>query len=194
LKQYDVILADPPWPYNFSGTRNEKTPDDYPTMAINEICNLSVPARETASMYLWVTWPLLFEAEKVIKAWGFEYITIGWVWVKANKSGFGFFTGMGTYTRSNTEPCLFCARGETMKVANHGIQSLIYSPIREHSRKPDEQYVKIEKLYPQASYLELFARKKRKGWDVFGNEVSGSIELPPSLPDIEAGSHAHTDK
>ena len=177
---YDVILADPPWPYNFSGTRNKDVPDDYETMKIEDICNLPIPASDNAVLFLWACWPLLYETKKVIEAWGFEYKTIGWVWVKANKSGFGFFTGMGFYTRSNTEPCLFAVKGKTMNVANMGIQSLIYAPVREHSRKPDEQYVKIEKLYPNANYLELFARRNRKGWSAFGNEVKDTIELVPS--------------
>jgi len=68
-----------------------------------------------------------------------------------------------------------------MPVARHDIQALIYSPVREHSRKPDDQYRKIEALYPNMRYLELFARHRRPGWDVFGNEVEGSIELPLTL-------------
>ena len=180
MQLYDVILADPPWKQTFPNTRNGVVPDDYGLMTTKDICNLSIPAAEDAVIFLWACWPKLYDAMRVIEAWGFEYKTLGWVWIKANKSGFGFFTGMGYYTRANSEPCFIATKGKPSRVANKGIQSLIYAPVREHSRKPDEQYVKIEKLYPKANYLEMFARRQRQGWSVFGNEVEGSIDLLPS--------------
>src|SRR6185295_19342344 len=105
-----------------------------------------------------------------ISAWGFQYKTIAWTWVKLNKSSMGFFTGMGYYTRANTEPCLLAVRGK-MPVAVHDIQALIVSPIQEHSRKPDDQYRKIEALYPNRNYLEMFARRPKSNWHIWGNEI-----------------------
>ena len=179
---YNVILADPPWKYQFwspaqKGTRRAE--NHYEVMELQDICNLPINdmTADNCVLFMWATWPLLYESQEVIKAWGFEYKTLAWVWVKAKRSGFGFFTGMGFYTRANTEPCLLAVKG-SMPVAVHDIQALIYSSIREHSRKPDEQYHKIESLYPDCNYLELFARQERPGWDVFGNEVSNSITLP----------------
>lgn len=78
---------------------------------------------------------------------------------------------------ANSEPCLLATKGKILRVEDRGIQSVILSPIQEHSRKPDDQYRKIEALYPGRKYLELFARRRRPGWDVFGNEVEGSISL-----------------
>ena len=88
----------------------------------------------------------------------------------------GIFTGMGSYTRSNAELCLLGIRGK-MPVSAHNIHSVIMSPIQKHSRKPADQYLRIEKLYPDKNYLEMFARNSKNGWDVFGNEVENSIEL-----------------
>jgi len=176
--QYDVILADPPW--NFSVWNAEKSPKHashkYPLMDTDAIGRLMIPAGDDAALFLWATWPNLLDALRVIGAWGFEYRTVAWVWVKANESGMGHHMGMGYYTRANTEPCLLAVRGR-MPVEAHDVLALIYAPVREHSRKPDEQYNKIERLYPGRKYLELFARRKRPGWDAWGNEVESDVAI-----------------
>jgi N6-adenosine-specific RNA methylase IME4 len=181
VMEYDIILADPPWHFNVwaeNTGKNGRSPDKhYHTMTTEDICRLNVPSKENAVLFLWATFPMLKDALSVIDAWGFEYKTIAWVWVKLNSSSMGFFTGLGYYTRANTEPCFLATKGKILKVQDRGIQSIICSPIREHSRKPDEQYKKIEKLYPNMRYLEMFARRQRPGWDVFGNEVKDSISL-----------------
>ena len=177
---YDVILADPPWTFSvWNADKSDRhVSHKYPIMETNKIATLPICdlVNDDAILFLWATWPNLKDALLVLDLWGFEYKTIGWTWVKAKRSGFGFHFGMGYYTRANTEPCLLAVRG-TMPVARHDIQALIYSPVREHSRKPDEQYAKIEKLYPNKRYLELFARHKREGWDAWGNEVESDVEL-----------------
>lgn len=142
-------------------------------MTTDDICNLSIPVADNAILFLWACWPMLEDAFRVIKAWGFEYKTLAWVWIKANKSNTGFFMGQGYYTRSNSEPCLLATRGNNKRPTNKGIMSIIYWPIMEHSKKPDYQYEKIEKLYPDSNYLELFARKTQPGWTVVGNEIDG---------------------
>lgn len=177
--KYDVILADPPWAFevwNKDTGAGRSAESHYPTMSTQDICQLPIPAADNCALFLWSCWPTLPDALDVVSAWGFTYKTIAWVWVKAKESGMGFFTGMGYYTRGNTEPCLLAVRGR-MPVDDHAIQSLIYSPVREHSRKPDEQYAKIDRLYPNTRRLELFARRRREGWDAFGNEVENSIAL-----------------
>jgi N6-adenosine-specific RNA methylase IME4 len=181
LMKYDVILADPPWKFEVwdrdtgSGRSAES---HYPTMAIQDICDLQIGniAEDNAALFLWVVWPSLREAFDVVETWGFIYKTVAWTWVKANRGGFGHFMGMGYYTRANTEPCLLAVKGN-MPVQAHDVLALIYSPVREHSRKPDEQYAKIERLYPDRNYLELFAREKREGWHCWGNEVLSDIQI-----------------
>ena len=182
MDKYDVILADPPWSYNkevTGGSMSSGAIQQYPVMSIDELAELPIGdiAEENSVLFMWVVPPKYYDGiNKIWESWGFRYITKAWTWVKANKSGMGFFTGMGHYSRANTEDCFLCIKG-SMPVARHDIQALIYSPVREHSRKPDDQYRKIEALYPNMKYLELFARRKREGWDSWGNEIESDIEL-----------------
>jgi len=182
MKQYDVILADPPWSFDVwnKDTGNGRSPiSHYPTMTIDELCSLPIKefASDNCALFLWCVWPSIFEfVPPLLDAWGFAYKTKAFTWIKSQKSGFGFFMGMGYYARANDEPCLLAVKGK-MPVVDKGVLSIIYSPIREHSRKPDEQYAKIERLYPNMNYLELFARRKRPGWDSWGNEIESDIEI-----------------
>jgi site-specific DNA-methyltransferase (adenine-specific) len=177
---YDVILADPPW--TFSVWNAEKSDrhvsHKYDLMSCEDIMNLNIAslASENCALFLWATWPNILEAFKVIEAWGFTYRTEAWTWVKAKRSGFGFHFGMGYYSRANTEPCLLAVKGK-MPVVAHDIMGLIYHPVMEHSKKPNDQYRKIEALYPDMKYLELFARRKREGWDSWGNEIKNDVEI-----------------
>lgn len=178
--KYDVILADPPW--HFEVYNAEKSPrhasHKYDLMDAGDICSLPVGqyATENCALFLWAIWPNIQEAFQVIEAWGFIYRTLAWEWVKSTRSGMGFHFGMGYYTRANPEPCLLAVKGR-MPVESHSITALIYSPVREHSRKPDDQYRKIEALYPGKRYLELFARRKRPGWHSWGNEIESDIVI-----------------
>jgi N6-adenosine-specific RNA methylase IME4 len=182
---YPVILADPPWHFqNWAGDepnqlikRGHGAQRHYPTMPTEDIARLVVPAADNAVLFLWACWPMLTDALRVIEGWGFEYKTLAWVWAKMNPSGFGYYMGMGYYTRSNSEPCLFATRGSLPKPAARDVLSLIAAPVRRHSQKPDEQYGKIERLYPNGPYLEMFARCVRPGWNVWGNEVTSDIEI-----------------
>ena len=179
-RQYDVILADPPWTFSvWNADKSDRhVSHKYPLMSVDDICTLPIGrlAADNCALFLWATWPNLLDAIKVIGAWGFEYRTLGFEWVKLNSSGVGFHLGMGYYTRANSESCLLAVKG-VMPVAVHSERNLLITPVREHSRKPDEQYGKIERLYPGRRYLELFARRKRAGWDSWGNEVKSDITL-----------------
>jgi N6-adenosine-specific RNA methylase IME4 len=187
--KYDVILADPPWNFEtWDKKGNSRTPSaHYSVMSIDEICRLPVSklSADNCALFMWAVWPPLFDAEKVINAWGFKYRTLGFEWVKLNRSGIGFHMGLGYYTRANSEPCLLAVKG-SMPVATRAERNLLVTSIREHSRKPDEQYGKIERLYPNKKYLELFARHQRPGWDVFGNEVENSISMEGITNDTDA--------
>lgn len=181
MKKYDVILADVPWKFEtYSEKGKDRSPEKYyNVLSISEICDLPIRdlAADNCALFFWGTWPFLFRCEEIINAWGFTYKTLGWVWVKSNKKSGGFFMGLGYYLRANTEFCLLAVRGK-MPVAVRNQLALIYSPVRNHSQKPDEQYEKIESLYPDRNYLELFARSRRPGWDVFGDQVENSIKMP----------------
>ncbi len=190
MKKYQIIYADPPWSYSFSGTRAEETKDDYQTLKTEDICKFPIKelADNSCVLFIWGIWTKLPDILKVIKMWGFEYKTIGFVWLKGKKAfnpnqrsflpqdSLEDFYGMGMWTRANTEFCLIGTKGNIQPIS-HSIKQLIYSPLREHSRKPDEIISKIVELMGDLPRIELFAREKTEGWDVWGNEVKSDIEL-----------------
>ena len=182
-KEYSVIYADPPWEYRQHGTTEKSRGTalkQYPTMTTADICNL--PVRKIcggggAACFLWATFPNIAEGIRVLEAWGFQYKTAAFVWVKKNaKSGTNFW-GMGAYTRANAEVCLLATRGHPKRQAAN-VHQFIISPIQEHSRKPEEAREKIVALMGDLPRVELFARQSPPGWDVWGNEVE------PTIPDF----------
>ena len=150
----------------------------YSTMGIKEICSLPVQeiCDKDCALFLWVTFPQLPEAFKVIKAWGFCYKTVAFVWIKQNKSGKGYFFGLGYWTRSNAEICLLAVRGKPKRISKKVFQ-LIVSPLQEHSKKPEEAGKRIVELMGDLPRIELFARRQSVGWDVWGNEVESSLDM-----------------
>lgn len=170
-KKYSVIYADPPWRYSDRGC-NGNAESHYPTMKIQDLKNLPVNkiADKDCVLFLWATYPMLKEAIELIEAWGFKYKTIGFQWVKQNKSGNGFFFGLGRWTRGNTEPCLIAVNGKPKRIDN-SISQLVISPIGRHSAKPAEVRKRIVKLIGDVPRIELFAREKAEGWDAWGNEI-----------------------
>lgn len=163
--RYDVIYADPPWRYDFSTTDNRKIENHYPTMVIEDICSLGIPAMcaDDCVLFLWGTNPKLREALAVIEAWGFEYKT-NMVWVKNQ-------IGMGYYARQQHELLLIATKGSpAVPFPENRPNSAFLSPRENHSAKPMEYYGVIEKMYPNARKIELFSRKQVDGWDRWGNE------------------------
>lgn len=152
MTRYNVILADPPWRYRaWKGNRGMRTAESfYPTMNIEELHALRPRIDEWAAkdcaLFLWSTPPAQKEALLLLEAWGFTYKTSGFTWIKTNHARGSLFMGMGHYTRANAEYCLLAIRGRP-KVKDHGVHQVILSPRRGHSRKPDEQYERIERLY-----------------------------------------------
>lgn len=172
-KKYSVIYADPPWTYKDKCHAGERGAGyKYSTMTLNDLGMLPVHewAEENAVLLMWATWPLLSEVIDLMPRWGFSYKTIGFIWIKTNpKSGTPFF-GMGNWTRSNSEPCLLGVRGKPKRVSA-AVSSVVLSPRREHSRKPDEVRDSIVELCGDVPRLEMFARQATHGWDVWGNET-----------------------
>ena len=113
---------------------------------------------------------MMKEALKVIEAWGFTYKSIAFQWVKQNRSGKGYFFGLGRWTRGNTEPCLLAVKGKPKRISA-SVGQLVFSPLRRHSQKPDEVRDRIVELMGDLPRIELFARETAPGWDSWGNEV-----------------------
>lgn len=149
-------------------------------MGIDELCALSVPelAEKDCLLFLWATFPQLPEALRLIKAWGFSYKTVAFVWLKLNKKSPTWFFGLGYWTRGNAELCLLAKRGEP-KRQSASVHQFIISPIEQHSKKPDITRDKIVELAGDLPRVELFARQTVPGWDAWGNEVESDLSLTP---------------
>ncbi len=192
--RFSTVLADPPW--RFNNSTGKVAPEHgrlfrYPTMTLEDICQLPVPqvAAERAHLYLWVPNALLAEGLQVMAAWGFIYKT-NLVWHKIRKDGGSDGRGVGFYFRNVTELILFGVRGKNMRTLKPGRRqvNLLASRKREHSRKPDELYQIIEACSP-GPYIELFARGARRGWASWGNQASSRYHPGQRPPKPNPGQH-----
>ena len=141
-------------------------------MTLEELSSLPISqiANDDSVLIMWATYPKIQEALDLIDSWGFKYKSIAFQWVKQNKSGNGYFFGLGRWTRGNTEPCLIATKGKPKRCSTK-VGQLIFSPLRNHSQKPDETRDKIIELLGDLPRIELFARQYADGWDCWGNEV-----------------------
>ena len=181
-KKYNIIYADPPWQYARSKVQGAAE-KHYRTMSVDDICKLPIAeiCCKDCILFMWATFPQLREALQVIKAWGFDYKSVAFVWLKQNKSGIGWFYGLGFWTRGNAEICLLATKGQP-KRKSAKVHQFIISPLRGHSQKPDEARDKIVELVGDLPRVELFAREKAEGWDTWGNEVACDIVLEGYRP------------
>ena len=169
--KYNIIYADPPWKYYEGGFKNQS--QHYQTMELEDICQLPIGelASDDCILFMWVTFPMLDQFIDVLRCWGFEYSTVGFVWVKKNKKSDTPFIGLGNWTRSNAEICVMAKRG-SIERKDASISQIVMSPIGEHSEKPKEVKEKIVKLLGDLPRIELFARQKENdGWHYWGNEI-----------------------
>jgi N6-adenosine-specific RNA methylase IME4 len=185
MKKYEIIYADPPWSYyndmtvdpDCTTVKGVRRPP-YKVMSSEDIKNLSVTKLfdDNAVLCLWTTDYHMRHAMDVLEAWGFTYKTVAFAWQKLNKRGKPV-SFCGAYTlKSGVELCLLGTKGNTAGwVRDRKVRGLVTSERMEHSKKPDEVRLGIERLFGDRPRLELFARQKSEGWDVFGNEVEGSI-------------------
>lgn len=177
---FGAIYADPASKFKtYSENGMGRSADHhYPTMTFDEMAALPVAEVSAPDVVLccWATWPNLKNYLALIEAWGFTYKTCAFDWMKAEVSTVDLFPDpksadmkMGYWKRSNSEPCLLATRGKP-KRANADVRMGIIESARQHSRKPDCVYGRIERLVP-GPYLELFARTARPGWSSWGNQV-----------------------
>lgn len=189
MKKYKIIYADPPWSYPHRKADTKfgiGVTSHYPTMSVEEISKLNVKdiADENCILFIWTTFPYLLPSKSmkgsvidVIENWGFKYTTVGFVWVKENPVNGGIFAGPGNYTKSNAEVCLIATKGKLLERADKTIKQIVISAREQHSKKPDEVRRRIEQMYGDVPRIELFARQKNIGWDIWGNELENDIEL-----------------
>ncbi|MCH8874973.1 ParB N-terminal domain-containing protein [candidate division KSB1 bacterium] len=169
-KKYRVIYCDPPWRYNDSGviTENDnygRAERHYPTMSLSELRELSIKeiADDNAILFMWSTSPMLESAFILVESWGFRYKT-SFIWDKIKHN-------FGHYNSVRHELLLVCTRGsctpDNLKLFD-SVQQI--ERTRVHSEKPEEFRKIIETLYTWGNKIELFARKRTSGWDVWGNQ------------------------
>lgn len=163
-KKYQIIYADPPWNYRHCASKSRRVENQYPTMSLEEIKTLNVPAGENCILYLWATAPKLQEALEVLVSWGFDYRTC-LVWDKE-------IIGMGYWFRGQHELLLVGVKGKMSPPEQSLRVSSVYKERRsKHSKKPNKIRRLINQWYPNKTKIELFARQKTPSWDVWGNEV-----------------------
>ncbi len=150
----------------------------YSCMSIKEICELPIEniAEDNSVLLIWVTMPMLEEVFRVISAWGFTYKTCAFTWVKINKDN-SIYMGMGRHTRANAEICLLATKGKGINRKSCSIKNTHLLGRTRHSEKPNQFRELIKELYGDKTRVELFARTKTEGWDVWGNEVESDIKL-----------------
>ena len=190
-KRFAVIYADPPWAFrnyndDFMGTSRQH----YSTMPIHEIKAMPVAplAAKDCVLFLWATMPQLPEALDTIAAWGFEYKTTGFTWIKQKSRAMAPCIVAWDFGRAPTPSfCPLATRGAPARMATD-VHQVIMAPRGEHSAKPEEARRRIERLV-LGPYLELFARRPVEGWTVWGDEVEAEWE-PASRLLASGSSHS----
>lgn len=177
---FATISADPAWDFETWSERGQDRSaiQHYQTQSLDEIKAMPVPqlAGKDAILHLWCLSSMLPQALEVIAAWGFEFKKVGFVWNKLNASGEGRHMGPGKWTRDEAELCLLATKGHPARL-DAGVRQTFDAPIGEHSEKPEEFAQRMERL-TAGPYLELYARRPRDGWTLWGNQVAWTP--PPS--------------
>ena len=176
---FEILYADPPWEYGNVQHRGKGQPTSggaathYPTMTIADLKRLDVPSitAPDALMFMWSSSPHLDQAVDLLRAWGFKWATVGFVWDKQR-------VNPGFYTMSQCELCLVGKRGRipTPRGARN-VRQFVSALRGEHSEKPAEVRTRIEAMFPTQSKIELFARIRSPGWHAWGNEVESDVQL-----------------
>lgn len=181
-KKYQIIYADPPWNQSKGGKKSVRPKSsgeklEYPVISLEEITqhlfNASLLSEQNAIMFLWTIDKYLFEAERIIKELGWK-LHARMVWNKVTGIPAAFTVRYGH------EYLLFCYKGKLTPVAKEErgkIHTVFTEQVKRHSQKPEIAYEIIERLYPNGNRLEMYARSRRTGWDVWGNEVESDIKL-----------------
>lgn len=175
---WNLVLLDPPWRYYDPRAAVSGAHQHYPTMSDEEIFELpvqSIMARKSI-LFLWATSPRLHIAYKAIEAWGLVPRGVTQVWVKETKGGapLGATGPCPTTTKPTCEFLLVASRrsrGRPIPLADQSVSQVMFAPRGRHSEKPIGVIERLERMYPDARKIELFARSQRKGWDAWGNEV-----------------------
>lgn len=178
---YDVILADPPWPYYGSTTKDAAAGKHYDLLSWSDLEALPLQAisSKSSALFLWATGPLLHRQIVLFDSWGFHYRGVAFVWVKTRRDG-GIISGQGvppTFVKPTTEFLLVgtaCKTGRPFPILNSAMGQVVLAPRESHSAKPDDFQDRIDVICGERPKIELFARRRRAGWDASGLELDGT--------------------
>lgn len=173
---FKVLVADCPWsPKDSLPGPKRGAASHYSVMSVDDLCRFELPPMSDDSvLFLWRLSSMPDEALRVARAWGYRPHS-EMIWRKLSKTGSKEHFGMGRIVRGAHEPCLICVRGKP-KIRSKRIRSLFSAPVGQHSEKPGLFYSLVEEL-SEGPYAEMFGRKHREGWTVFGNEVGKLDEV-----------------
>lgn len=178
-KKYNIIYADPPWkygskqPFRSGGVRFHALEKEYPTLSTKEMSEWDIKriASKDCALFMWATDSHIYDALCLMKAWGFKYVTVAFVWRKITKNG-KQVSNLGAWTMKNCEICLLGTRGTMRKYKkSNSVQQLFSCERTKHSKKPDCTRDYIKQLFGNLPCIELFARQHTDGWDCWGNEI-----------------------
>jgi N6-adenosine-specific RNA methylase IME4 len=184
-QHFDVIYCDPPWDYDGRTFLNGKAhetgaaSDHYPTMKPEELCamNVNLITERNCICYMWTTGPQLDVSIDVLKAWGFKFKTIAFVWNKC-------ITNPGYYTMSSCEICIVGTKNAIPKPRGTRNELQYYSRQRtKHSSKPEEFIKRISRMHPTQNKIELFSRSAHPEWYCWGHDAHG--EGAVTIPKLE---------
>jgi N6-adenosine-specific RNA methylase IME4 len=167
VSEFSTIVADPPWQFRSAATKADAR-KHYGTMSLDDIKALRPDSAADAHLWLWALNGMMEQGYEVVRAWGFEPVTL-LTWCKKQP-------GVGYYLRNNTEHCIFATKGRPMVPDDKPTASWFVWPRAEHSKKPDAFYDLVEQVSPP-DYLELFARRARFGWSYWGDQSLGTAEV-----------------
>ena len=178
---YDLILADPPWPHYGDPNKDAAAGKHYDLLTREQVEALPVAGlcNRKAALFLWATGPTLHMAVDAIRAWGFHYRGVAFIWVKTRKDG-GIIHGQGirpTFTKPNAEYVLAastCKTGRPLPLQTEAMGQIVLAPRGRHSQKPAVFHERLEELFGDVPRIELFARQRREGWEATGLELDGT--------------------
>jgi N6-adenosine-specific RNA methylase IME4 len=169
---FDLVYLDPPWRWLTRSPKGDGKAPPYRCMSLAELRALPITSllAKDAMAVIWVIDTHLWLAKELCESWGFHYSSVAFYWAKTTKHG-KWHVGTGKTTRANPEQCWLLRWGKGLPIRDHGVRRLIVSPVREHSRKPDEARRGLERLFGPCRRVELFARQRAPGWTSHGDEL-----------------------
>lgn len=182
-KKYDCVISDPPWHYTVNpGQPGVSTPTgaalNYDLMTDEQVWDFPMAqyVERGGILFLWATCPKLDVAMKALEYWGFHYRGVAFVWVKTSQNGVPWRAKgvRPSITKPLTELVLAASTtktGRPIKLSDESICQTVFATPGAHSQKPEEVQDRIDLMYPEATKLELFARRQRPGWDCEGDEL-----------------------